>query len=136
VEVVKGLFRVIAFLFHLLLTLFLLALSTLAFASGAPNLHLGMLPWSGATLVHVLLFSSIFGLITVILAWRKLLRPLFFLWALAVAILLLRGYLLTGYRFGPGEWRTAVWLMVFSWLSVVGAWFQMRAGTRGVKRRY
>jgi hypothetical protein len=136
VAVVKGLMRFIGFLYHLLLALFLLALSGLALASGTPNLQLGMLPWTGSTLVYVLFFGSLAGLVILILAFKRMLRPLFFVWALSVAILMLRGYMLSGYRFAPGEWRTAAWLIVFSWLAVIGAWFQMRAVSPVRTKRY
>ncbi|HEY1339891.1 MAG TPA: hypothetical protein VGF59_20405 [Bryobacteraceae bacterium] len=135
-RVVTGLMRFIGFLFHIVLTLFLLAVSGLALASGTPGLQFGMLPWSGSTLVYVLFFGALFGLISLILAFRGTLKPLFFLWALAVAILLVRGYVFTGYRFAPGQWTLAAWIVVFSCLAVIGAWFQWRAKAPVRAKRY
>jgi len=50
VVALKALVRYFSYVFNGLLALFLLAVSGLALASGAANLHLGMLPWSGAML--------------------------------------------------------------------------------------
>ena len=132
---VKMLLRLFSYVFHGLLALFLLALSSLALASGAPNLQLGMLPWSGMTLVWVLFFGALFGLATIVLAILGRVRFLFFLWALAVLGLMLKGYFLSGYRFTSGEASRALYMVLAAAISVVGAWVQMfRAGV--VKARY
>src|SRR5262245_11760157 len=109
---VKAVFRFYSYLFHAILALFLIALSGVTIASGVPNLQLGMLPWTGPTLVHVLLFGSLFGLVTVFLTLRGILvfRVLFLLWALAVVYFLVKGYILSGYRFAPEEFTRACWL--------------------------
>jgi hypothetical protein len=125
VEVLKAILRFLSYLFHTLLALFLLAVSGLALASGAGSLHLAMLPWTGSTLTYVLFFGSLFGLSTILLALKSLLRPLFFLWSLAVTVLLVRGYFLSGYHFAAGEVRTALYLVAASLLALFGAWFQM-----------
>ena len=125
-EVFKALMRFLSYLFHTLLALFLFAVSGFAMASGARSLHLDMLPWTGSTLTYVLFFGSLFGLVTVVLALKGMLRPLFFLWSLAVTVLLVKGYFLSGYHFAAGEIRTALYLLVASILALFGAWFQMR----------
>src|SRR5688500_4678255 len=124
--------RFYSYLFHAVLALFLIALAAIALISGVTNLQLGMLPWTGSTLLNVLLFGGLFGLVTVILAMRGLLRVLFLVWSLAVAVLLIKGYIFTGYRFAPNEFRTALYLIGASLLALPGAWFQLR---RQVKRR-
>jgi hypothetical protein len=103
-------------------------------ASGAKSLHLDMLPWTGSTLTYVLFFGSLFGLLTVFLALKGKLRALFFLWSLAVVVLLVKGYFLSGYRFGVGEVRTALYLVAASIVALLGAWFQMvrKVGMRRV----
>jgi hypothetical protein len=136
VEIIRALLRFCSYLFHALLALFLIAISGLAIASGAPNLHLDMLPWRGSTLVHILFFGSFAGLLTLILALYGTLRPLFFLWSLAVAVLLLKGYMFSGYRFAPGELKTAAWLTALAWLALIGAWFQMTRKRPVRKQRY
>jgi len=126
VEVFKALMRFLSYLFHTLLALFLFAVSGFAMASGARSLHLDMLPWTGSTLTYVLFFGSLFGLVTIVLALKGMLRPLFFLWSLAVTVLLVKGYFLSGYHFAAGEIRTALYLLAASILALFGAWFQMR----------
>ena len=101
------------------------AISGLALAAGTPSLHLGMLPWTGQTLTYVLFFSSIFGLIAVILAMRARLRALFFLWSLAVPVLLVKGYIFSGYHFAVGEALPAAGLIAASLVALAGAWFQL-----------
>jgi len=135
VEIIRALLRFYSYLFHGLLALFLIAISGLAMASDAPNLHLDMLPWRGSTLLHVLFFGSFAGLLTLILALYGTLRFLFFLWSLVVAVLLVKGYVFSGYRFAPGELKTAAWLMALAWIAVLGAWFQMTR-ERPARKRY
>jgi len=127
--------RYFAYVFHALLTLFLLGVSGLALASGTPSLNLGMLPWQGSTLNYVLFFGALAGLITVLLALRGKLPVLFLLWSLAVAVLLLKGYVFSGYKFGTGEWKMALFLLAASWLAVPGAWSGLRAGARRPARK-
>jgi hypothetical protein len=136
VEVVKAVLTFLSYVFHGLLTLFLLALSALALISGSA-LHLEMLPWSGSTLVYVLLAGSLVGLVTVLLAIRGSLRFLFFLWCLAVLILLVRGYLFSGYRFDPtSHSHTALYLTLGALIAVPGAWFRMMRSMDGRRPRY
>ena len=66
-----------------------------------------------------------FGLLTVILAIRGTLRPLFFVWSLVIMALLIKGYMFSSYHFAPGEFRTAMYLMVGSIIAMFGAWAQM-----------
>jgi hypothetical protein len=133
-----GVFKVIvcflSYLFHALLALFLLAVSAVALASGVNALHLAMLPWTGPTLTYALFCGSLFGLLTVLLALKGSLRPLFFLWSLAVTVLLVKGYFLSGYHFAVGEVRTALYLTAGSVIALFGAWFQMFRAVRGRRR--
>ena len=133
-DVIKALMRLFSYLFHALLALFLIAVSGIALASGTASLKLGMLPWSGSTLLYVLFFGSLAGLLSLILALAGKLRLLFFLWSLVVAVLLVKGYVFSGYRFTPGEWKTAAWLVAFSLIALLGAWFQMTR--RAARKRY
>ena len=123
--VLRTLLRFFSYLFHGLLTLFLLAISGLTLLSGGQSLHLGMLPWTGSTLTYVVFFGALAGLVFLLLAIRGRLRVLFFLWALAVVGLMVKGYIFTGYHFGPGEAKTAGYLVLGSLLALWGAWFQM-----------
>jgi hypothetical protein len=135
VAAVKALLRLFSLLFHALLALFLLAVCGLALGSGVQNVQLGMLPWTGPTLIYIVFFASLAGLATVALAFVGKWRVLFLVWSLAVALFLLKGYIFSGYRFAPGEAPKAFGLLVLSWLAVVGAWFQMWRSS-GRNQRY
>jgi len=118
--------RVFSYLFHGLLTLFLLAISVLALSSGQ-TLQLGMLPWEGPQLAYWLFFAALVGLVSVALAiWRKW-RALFFLWSLAVLLMMARGFFFSRYHFaGPPEFHSALYLTAGALVAAFGAWFQLR----------
>jgi hypothetical protein len=124
-EVIKALLSFLSYVFHGLLCLMLIVLSCLAMIAGAQTLQLGMLPWTGSTLLYVLFFGALAGLATVLLAIKGTWRPLFFVWSLVVMLLLVKGYVFSGYHFGPGEYRTAGFLIVGSAIALVGAWVRM-----------
>ena len=131
-EVVKALVRFLSYVFHGLLCLILLAMSGVAMVAGGQSLNLQMLPAAVAGSTWVLFLCSLFGLLTVILAIRGSLRPLFFLWSLVVVVLLVKGYLLSGYHFGPEEFPKVGYLIVGSLIALLGSWFRM---TAPIKRR-
>jgi hypothetical protein len=133
-EVVKALLRIFSYLFHGLLALLLLAISAVALISGMPNLHMGMLPWTGNALIYVLFCGSLFGLITILLGILGRLRLLFFLWSLVILYFLAKGYWLSGYRFEGNEYKIALWLLAGALLSIPGAWFQVRRPIKRVRR--
>lgn len=109
------LFRIYAYLYHFVLTLFLLGIGFIA-ASTGNYLRLGMLPWTGEKLTQVVLVLGVVGLLCVMLAVTGLLRWLFPIWALVAAILMLRGFFLTPYTFsGSDQFRGAVWLTIGAW---------------------
>ena len=124
-EVIKALMSFLSYVYHGLLCLMLFLMSGLSMLAGAQTVQLGMLPWTGPTLLYVLFFGALLGLLTVILAIRRTWRPLFFAWSLAVTLLLVKGYIFSGYHFSPGEFRTAVYLIVGSLIALIGAWVQM-----------
>ena len=129
-EVVKALSIFLSYVFHGLLCLILFAVSSVAFVSGA-QLHLDMLPWTGSTLLYALLFGSLAGLVTLVLAIKGTWRPLFFLWSLAVVVLLLKGYLFSGYRFSPSEFGPVMLVIVGSWIALLGSCARMVRQLRG-----
>ena len=107
-RVLGVLFRIYSYLYHLTLALFLLGIAVVAIVThlqshphegAGTNLNLGMLPWKGHTLVHWLLGASLFGLLSIVLAWMGKLRFLFLLYSLAVFGMMFRGYFLGGYVF-------------------------------------
>jgi hypothetical protein len=116
------LLRIFSYWFHGLLVAFLLAASGLALSSGPGRLSLRMLPWTGDTLIFVLFFGSLFGLLTLILALGGKTPSLFFLWCLAVAVLLMKGYVFSWYHFASGELKIAAGLLLGAWMAVAGSW--------------
>jgi hypothetical protein len=121
VQAVKALMRIIGYLYHTLLALFLLALSGMALANGH-WLHLEMLPWSGAALTYWLLGGALVGLLAVALAVKRVFPALLLLWSLVVLVMLIKGYIFSGYYFAQGELKTAVWLIGGAFVALLGAW--------------
>ncbi len=121
--------RYFSYLYHGLLAVFLFAASSIA-VGAHQSLRLDMLPWTGSTLTYVVHFGSLVGLLTVILAVFRKLPALFFLWSLAVAVLMIEGYIFSGYGFEPGEFWTAMPLMAGSPIAIAGAWLGMRPAKR------
>ena len=129
--VIGAFFRIYSYLYHLLLALLLLGIAVVSMDSH--TLHLDMLPWKGRTLIYWLLGASLFGLLSIVLAWMSKLRFLFLLYSLAVFGMMARGYFLGGYAFsGKDEFRFAIGLTAGALLAIVGAWSQFRkkAGAR------
>jgi hypothetical protein len=131
--VVKALSIFLSYVFHGLLCLILFAVSSVSLVGGAQTLHLDMLPWTGSTLLYALLFGSLAGLVTVLLAIKGTWRPLFFVWSLVVAVLLLKGYIFSGYRFSPGEFGPVVLLIVGSWIALLGSFARMLRQLKGYR---
>jgi hypothetical protein len=137
------LFRIYSYLYHLILALFLLGIALVAIVShiqahpnegGGSHLNLGMLPWTGLTLVHWLLGAGVLGLLSIVLAWKGKLRFLFLLYSLALFGMMFRGYFLSSYPFSSkDEFRMAIWLTVGALVAIVGAWSQFRRSA--AKRR-
>jgi hypothetical protein len=118
--------RVFSYLFHGLLALFMLAISVVALSTGQ-TIHLRMLPWQGRSLAYWLFFSALAGLISLLLAVRGTWRGLFFLWSLAVLVVLIRGYFFSSYYFrGQPAFYHALYLLAGALIAAFGAWFQLR----------
>jgi hypothetical protein len=75
--------------------------------------------------LYTLFFGALLGLLTVILAIKGSLRPLFFVWSLVVTLLMVKGYIFSGYHFGPGEFNRVLYLIGGSVIALIGAWVQM-----------
>ena len=121
-QVIKALLSFFSYVFHGLLCLAMFAMTGLAMANGAKSLQLGMLPWNGTTTLFI---AALLGLVIVLLAIKGTLRPLFFVWSLFILLLLVKGYIFSSYHFSPGEFRTAVYLIVGSFVALLGAWASM-----------
>jgi sulfite exporter TauE/SafE len=126
VAALRALMRAFSYLFHGLLTLFLLAISIVALSSGQ-SLQLEMLPWQGRTLTWWLLGAALGGLASVILAIVRKWRALFFLWSLAALAVMARGFFFSHYYFaGPPEFHRALYLTGGALIAALGAWFPLR----------
>ena len=90
------LLRVCAYVFHLLLSLFLVGIGVMALISGE-DLALGMLPWKGPALTRAVLLIGVIGVICVALTVTGAARWIFPLWTLFALIMLLRGFFLSPY---------------------------------------
>lgn len=113
--------RFYSYIYHLALALFLLGLSIVALIS-SNTLRLPMLPWSGSELNQWLLWGSLLGIVSVVLAVTGIFRFLFPLWALVVLILMVRGYLLQPYPFsGPDAFTQALWLIAGALLAFIAS---------------
>jgi hypothetical protein len=113
--------RVFSYLYHCVLCLFLLGLSIVA-ASSTTMLKMPMLPWTSSELLSWLTWGSIFGLISIALAVSGVFRFLFPLWALAVLVLMVQGYLLKSYTFaGRTEFITTLWLIGGALVAFLGS---------------
>lgn len=132
--ILKAIMRYFSYIFHGVLALFSIALSALALGNSTNELHLGMLPWTGDTLAYVLLFGALFGLLTVALAIKGVLRILFLIWSFVVFVLLVKGYILSGYKFAPNEFRIALYLIFGALLSLFGAWFGLSRPRTATKK--
>ena len=135
--VITALLRVYSYIFGALLALFSIAVSGLALANHTA-LNLGFLPWTGTELLQWLLFSSLFGFLSVLLAVTGRLRFLFFVWSAAVCVMLFRGFFLSKYSFtGPVPFKLAMYLIAGSLLATIGAWpWSRRTGPRRRPMKY
>ena len=116
------LLRIFAYLFHLLLGLFLIALGIAGWAHLPNNLTLDMLPWKGHTLTWVVLSLGIVAILCVLLAIAGFLRWLLPLWALFAFVMMFRGFYLSGYAFPDrGQFHNALWLTCGALIALLGS---------------
>jgi len=136
VDIVGKAMRLVGYLFHLLLALFLLAVAAVTFLSGAHTFKIDLLPWEGQTLALVLLFSALAGIVLIYLALKKGLPMVFLVWSAVVLVMLVRGFFFSSYRFMSGVSWTALILIAGSAIAVAGGWDAIsRQGTKVSQRR-
>jgi hypothetical protein len=125
------LLRIYSYLYEVVVSLSVLGMALATIPSRGSGLNLGMLPWTGRTLVHWLLVIGLVGLLSVLLALIGKMRFLFLLFSLAVFVLMVRGYFLGTYAFsGKDEFRMAIWITLGALLAIFGAWSQFRRKKR------
>lgn len=125
------LLRLYSYLFHLILSLFLLGIAILSYTSHQP-LDLGMLPFTSDRIVSGVFLLGVAGLLATALAITRIFRYLFPVWAAAVLYLMVRGFILSPYRFpDAGAFKTALWLILAAAAAVVGALWTVLKRRRG-----
>ena len=113
--------RFYSYLYHLGLALFLLGLSIVALLS-SNVLRIPILPWSGPVLTQFLLWGSLTGLLSIVLAFTGIFRYLFPIWCFAVVVIFIRGYLLQPIPFsGKDDFQTAMLLTAGSVLAFLAS---------------
>jgi uncharacterized integral membrane protein len=135
VGVIKALLRVYSYVFGGSLALFVFAISSMALANATP-VNFAFLPWSGASRTYWLLGLALFGLLALLLAMGDKVRALFFLWSLAVFVLLFKGLFVSFYSLsGPVSFQVAVRLTVGSLVATLGSFPWSRRSERMRKRQ-
>jgi len=106
--------RVCAYIFHFILSLFLIGMGVVALLSHE-DLNLAMLPWKGPAVTRAALLLGALGVICVALAVTGIARWFFPLWALFAFVMIFRGYFASPYTFAThAEFQLALWLAVIS----------------------
>lgn len=112
-NIVAVVLRLYSYLYHGLLCFVMLGVCAIASGSNNYDLKIGWLPATGIQGYHILLYSAIIGVITLLLAVTGLFRWAFPVWCLLVFIQMVRWLLLPGYTFpSPEEFKWTVWLIV------------------------
>lgn len=119
--------RVYSYLYHLILSLFLIGLAIVAMNSSS-TLSLEMLPWSGSSLTSWLLWGGLAGILSIVLAVTGVFRFLFPVWALVVLVMMVRGFIIKPYTFeGKPDFVSVLWLIAGALLAFVASLTLLRA---------
>lgn len=119
--------RIYSYLFHAILAFFLFGVSIVALISGRHNVKVALLPWEGKSLTFWMLSLGLLGFVSILLALRGKLRILFVIWSIGVLLVLIKGYIFSGYYFGGfGGFLNAMWFILAAALAAVGSWLRYR----------
>lgn len=123
--------RIYSYLFHAILAFFLLGVSFVALLNGRHNLKMTLLPWEGRSLTYWMLLLGLLGFVSIFLAFSGKMKILFLIWSIGVVLVLIKGYIFSGYYFG-GFWGflNAVWFILAAILAAVGSWLRYRQPER------
>lgn len=91
--------RIYSFLFLLPLTLFFFAIGSFAYIDGRKELTFDMLPWSEANIRMWIFGLSLFGLISILLAAKHMLRVFYAMYGVIVLSLVFYAVFLSRYVF-------------------------------------
>ncbi len=117
----NDLLKFYAYLFHWVLSTFLIGLAILA-ASGHQMLRLDMLPFEQPVLVSRISLMSLIGFISIFLALLRIFQIVFPLWSLALLVLFVWGFFFTSYSFkGPIGFGGALLLIVMTIMAFIGS---------------
>lgn len=117
----NGLLKFYAYVFHLALSTFLIAIAVIATTSHEP-LHMEMLPFDQSELVARVSLLSLIGFICIFLAFVRIFEFVFPLWSLAVIVILIWGFFFTPYTFnGPTGLEHALLLILAALFAFYGS---------------
>ena len=134
-HLLRGVLRVYSWIFEAVLCAMAIAVAAVTVLSGDLNLKLGWLPWDAKNDTAWLFGFGVLGFLLILLAIAGKLRILLFVFALAVFVLLAKGFFYgLGYSFeNAGQAQNALILIGGAFLAWVGAW--PWGGNRRVARR-
>lgn len=117
-----------AYLFHLILAIFLFGIALVGWLSGTGNFELGMIPWaSGARLVCFLLVAAPIGILSVLLAYTGRLRSLFAVWTLFALVTAVWGFFFSSYSYnGMEDFQTVLWFVAAVLMAALGGLSQLK----------
>ncbi|MEX2300831.1 MAG: hypothetical protein WD733_07845 [Bryobacterales bacterium] len=128
---VRGLLRLLAIVFNLVVGFFLFGVGFIGSLTGE-DLHFPLIPVGGDALTWTLMGLGLFALAATVLSLVRLsvVRFLMVLWNLLVVGLVGYAIVRSSYRFnGPEDFRNGMIFFAVSLLALWGAWAQMRAAT-------
>lgn len=132
-SILRGLLRLLAFVFNIATGLFLFGAGFVGSLAGEA-IHFPLIPGvEGETLKWTLMGLGLFALAATVLALLpvKPVRLLMVLWNLLVVGLLICAVTRSSYRFeGMGHFRQGAILFAISLLALWGAWAQMKGASR------
>jgi hypothetical protein len=124
------LLTVYSYLFHLLLSIFLLGAASISAASRQP-LNLRMLPFTQETMLSGVLVLGAIGLVATMLAMLRIFRYLFPVWAAIVLYFMVRGFLFSTYAFSDKKgFESALWLIVGALAAFIGSLWALKRRRR------
>jgi hypothetical protein len=121
VRAVSRVLRIYSYVFEILLSLFMIALGLIG--GSQLDLH-GLLPWEPPSLATWLIVLGLIGIVCTVLAVTGWFRYLYPLWALAVVVMLFRGFIFSPYDFDHGglfSFSQSIWLFALAILAFIGS---------------
>jgi hypothetical protein len=131
-SILRGLLRLLAFVFNSAAGLFLFAVGFVGSLAGE-EIHFPLVPGAGENLKWTLMGLGLFALVSTVLALlpARPVRLLMVLWNLLVVVLLIYAVTRSSYRFaGMEHFRYGAMVFAVSLLALWGAWAQMKAAGR------